>query len=79
MRYVSDFLAFFDPTLTLDEYVTFDAGIWYRHELRSGQNLRLQLNVENLFDEDYFSRASDRSIVHPGEPLSVVGSVRIEF
>ncbi|HEX7010646.1 MAG TPA: hypothetical protein VF184_11725, partial [Phycisphaeraceae bacterium] len=79
LRYVSEFNATFDQTLVLDDYITFDAGVWYRKPLRTGQVLKLQLNVENIFNEDYFVRASDRGIVHPGEPLLVVGSIGVEF
>lgn len=79
LRYVSEFTAEFDQSLLLDEYITFDAGVWYRKPLRTGQVLKLQLNVENIFNEDYFVRASDRGIVHPGEPLLVFGSIGIEF
>jgi len=78
LRYVSDFMAEFDDTM-LDEYITFDAGIWYRKTLRNGNRLKMQCNVRNLFDNDFYVRASAQDIVHPGEPVSVFGSIGIEF
>ncbi|MFD0387874.1 hypothetical protein ACFQ4K_08660 [Tistrella bauzanensis] len=51
-----------------------DAGIWY-----DWKAARLGLNLYNLFDEDYIVRASDRSIAHPGEPLSAIASLSLRF
>ena len=41
--------------------------------------IKAQLNVQNLSDEEYYVRASDQSIVHPGVPLRVIGSIRLRF
>ena len=41
--------------------------------------VKLSLNVKNLLDEHYYVRASDQSIVHPGEPFSVIGSLSMTF
>lgn len=79
LRYESERMAQFDDTLTLDEFVVFDAGAWYRHALEGGQTLKAQLNVQNITDEEHYVRASDRSIVHPGAPLRVIGSIGMEF
>ena len=43
------------------------------------QRMRFQVNIDNLLDQEYYVRASDRSIVHPGAPLAVIGSVGYEF
>lgn len=78
LRYQSDRKAQFDDT-ELDSFTTFDAGAWYTHPLDGGKALKAQLNVENLTDEEYYPRASDQSIVHPGEPLTVTGRISLEF
>ena len=78
-RYESERLASFASAVTLDEFLIFDAGIWYRHELESGQVVKTQLNFQNLTDEEYYPRASDQSIVHPGHPFGVTASVGFEF
>lgn len=66
-------------TLELDGYAVIDLGLWYRMRVNSAQRMRFQVNVDNLLDKEYYVRASDRSIVHPGAPLAVIGSVGYEF
>lgn len=79
LRYESERLASFADQVTLDDFVLVDAGIWYRHEMQNGQVFKTQLNFQNITDEEYYPRASDQSIVHPGTPFSVVGSIGYEF
>lgn len=74
VRYVGESTAQFDSDTDLDSYVVFDAGAWYRWEM-----FDLSLNVTNLFDREYIVRASNRAIAHPGEPLSVFGSLTVRF
>ncbi len=39
-----------------------------------------QLNITNLLDKDYYgSSDGDRNSIIPGEPLTFLGSVRVEF
>ena len=78
-RFESDRLASFASAVSLDEFIVFDAGIWYRRELEGGQVFKTQLNLQNFTDEEYYPRASDQSIVHPGNPFGVVCSVGCEF
>ena len=33
----------------------------------------------NLLDNEYYVRASAQDIVHPGDPLTVIGSIGFEF
>ncbi|XEY01665.1 TonB-dependent receptor [Tistrella bauzanensis] len=73
-RYVGTSSAQFDQSIKLAPYVVVDAGIWY-----DWKAARLGLNLYNLFDEDYIVRASDRSIAHPGEPLSAIASLSLRF
>ena len=74
-RYVGENSAQFDNDVKLDPYVVFDAAAWYR----MNDMVKLSLNVKNLLDEHYYVRASDQSIVHPGEPFSVIGSLSMTF
>jgi len=78
LRYESERKAQFDDT-KLDSFTIFDAGLWYRRPIGGGRLLRVQVNIENLTDEEFFPRASDQSIVHPGEPRSLTASVTLEF
>jgi iron complex outermembrane recepter protein len=66
-------------TFTLDGYAVADLGAWYRWRLESGRRLRFQVNVANVTDKEYYVRASDRSIVHPGTPISTTMTVGFEF
>jgi iron complex outermembrane receptor protein len=66
-------------TLVLDGFTVTDLAAWYRLPLASGRRLRVQVNVDNLFDREYYVRASDRSIVHPGAPRSARLTVGVEF
>lgn len=79
VRYESERLTAFDDQIELDEFVVFDAAVWYEKPLAGDRSLTLRLNVDNVFDERYINRASDQSIAHPGEPLTVTGTVSLEF
>ena len=61
-------------TFTLDDYLRTDAAIFYRRD-----NLRLGLNIRNLFDVDYYASSVDRRGAIPGDPFTVIGSVSVEF
>ena len=78
LRFTGESIAQFDAT-RLEEYAVVDLGAWYNLPLNGGQVLKAKLNVRNLFDREYYVRASDQSIVHPGTPLTLVGSIGIEF
>ncbi|MGQ9366819.1 TonB-dependent siderophore receptor [Azospirillum sp. ST 5-10] len=74
VRYVGASTAQFDTDVRLDPYAVVDAAAWYDWE-----TLRLGVNVYNLLGRDYVARASDRAIAHPGQPLTVVGSLTVRF
>ncbi|MGJ3257145.1 MAG: TonB-dependent siderophore receptor [Alcanivorax sp.] len=73
-RYVGESTAQFDTDLPLDAYTVADASLWYQWK-----NLRANLKVNNLFDEEYIPRANNAAIAHPGAPRSVLAGVSIEF
>lgn len=73
-RYVGKSTAQADVNLELPAYTVADAGVWYQWS-----RVRASLNVRNLFDEDYISRASTSAIAHPGAPRTVTAAASISF
>lgn len=65
-----------DNTFTLPSYFRTDAALFYRRN-----NWRVQLNIENLFDIEYFSSANfgSRLGVNPGAPFSIRGTIAVDF
>lgn len=65
-----------DNTFTLPSYFRTDAALFYRRN-----NWRAQLNIQNLFDIEYFSSANygSRLGVNPGAPFSIVGTISVDF
>ena len=74
--YVGDRQGDQDNTVTLPSYLRTDAALFYQRD-----NWRAQLNVENLFDVEYFSSATfnSRLLNNPGAPFGVSASVSVEF
>ena len=63
----SDMFASTDNLVTLPGYTRFDGGLF----LNVTSNLRAQLNVENLFDEDYYLSAHSNTNITPGSPRAL--------
>ena len=63
----SDMFAAIDNTVTLPRYTRADAAVFFT--LTEGT--RLQVNVENLFDADYFLTAHNNNNIQPGSPRAV--------
>jgi len=62
-------------TFTLPSYVRTDAALYYRRD-----RWQAALNIRNLFDIDYVVASDDfREAVRPGEPLTVIGSLQVNF
>jgi catecholate siderophore receptor len=59
----------------LPGYARVDAAVFY--EVRDGVDV--QLNVENVFDADYFPTAHNDNNIAPGAPLTVKGALRFGF
>ncbi|MEM9819286.1 MAG: TonB-dependent siderophore receptor, partial [Cyanobacteria bacterium P01_D01_bin.6] len=58
-----------------DGYFLTNAALFYEQE-----NWRFGLNINNLFDVNYISSTSARNLGNaPGTPLSLVGSVSVQF
>lgn len=65
-----------ENTFTLPSYFRTDAALYYRRN-----NWRAQLNIQNLFDIEYFTSASygSRLGINPGAPFSIVGTIGVDF
>jgi catecholate siderophore receptor len=61
--------------VTLPDYTRVDAAIYWT----VSPNLRLQANVENVLDEDYFPNAHNNNNISPGSPLAARLSVVTNF
>ena len=72
--YVDDRFGDGNNTFELDSYWRTDAAVFYR----TG-NWRLGLNVQNLFDEDYFESGSVPRTGIPGDPFTVLGTISVTF
>ncbi len=73
--YRSDMFATIDNTVVLPAYTRADAAAFVR---LSGE-LRLQVNVENLFDAKYFTNADSNTNISPGFPRAVRVGVTTMF
>jgi len=65
--YRSDMFAAIDNTVTLPGYTRADAAAYFSLTSR----LRLQANVENLFDRTYYVNADNNTNISPGFPRTV--------
>lgn len=65
--YQDDMYAAIDDSVTLPSFTRFDAAAYYG----VGRNLRLQVNLENLFNREYFATANSNNNITPGSPRSV--------
>ena len=74
LRYVGDRFADVGNQFELPSYITADAAVFYQ---KAG--FRAQVNVRNVFDEEYFVGGGGRNTIYPGEPLNVMASVGYEF
>ncbi|WP_035984424.1 TonB-dependent siderophore receptor [Leptolyngbya sp. KIOST-1] len=73
--YTGDRAGDFEDTFDLPSFVRTDAAVFYRRN-----NWRAAINVQNLFDVRYFKANNfGRVAIEPGAPLTVVGSLSIDF
>lgn len=76
-NYVGERFGGLPTSYRADSYFLTNAGVFYR----TGK-WRLAINVKNLFDIDYVQAIAQNSRVrtnYPGEPLTILGSVSVEF
>lgn len=74
--YVSDRQGDLENTFTLPSYFRTDAALFYERD-----NWRTQLNIENLFNIEYFSSSTfgSRTGINPGAPFGISASFSINF
>ncbi len=63
----ADMFAAIDNTVTLPSYTRADAALFFSLT----EKIRLQANVENLFDKTYYINADSNSNISPGSPRAV--------
>ena len=61
--------------VTLPDWVRVDAAAF----LDLSDRFAVQLNVENLFDRNYYSSAHGDNNIQPGEPLSVRVGMKVKL
>lgn len=73
--YRDEIYAAADNHVTLPSFVRFDAALYYRFN----ENLSAQLNVENIFGEEYYSTAHNNNNITPGSPVAFRVGVTYKF
>ncbi len=71
----SDMFATIDNTVTLPGYTRADAAAY----LSLTRQLRLQVNVENIFDKRYYINADSNTNISPGFPRTLRIGVTTTF
>jgi catecholate siderophore receptor len=64
-----------DNTVLLPGFTRVDAAFFFKLNAK----LRAQLNVENLFDVDYYAYAHSNNNITPGSPLAVRFGITSRF
>jgi iron complex outermembrane receptor protein len=72
--YVGDRLGDYFSPLVLPSYTRWDAGLYYRYN-----RMNLNLFVENIFDETYYTSSISQFEVFPGAPINVKGQLTVTF
>ena len=73
--YQDSFFVREDNSVEVPSYTRVDAALFYD----VSDTLRVQLNVENLLDEDYYPDAHSNDNISTGEPLNARLSMTIDF
>ena len=68
-----------NDSFDLPGYARFDAAMWYRIELEKGQDLKLQLTAQNLFDKEYYESSTSTATVQPGTPSAIYAKCSLTF
>ncbi len=73
--YQDRMFASIDNAVTLPSFTRFDAGAYFT----LSRELRAQVNVENVFDKEYFITSHSNNNISPGSPRAVRVSVTAGF
>ena len=70
-----------DPqnSFRLPGYAEMDAGVWYTCALPHDRQLKIQVNVFNVFDKTYYESSQNTGRIEPGAPLSAVAKLSLIF
>jgi catecholate siderophore receptor len=71
----SNMFAAVDNRVTLPDFVRVDAAIY----ARLNKYLRAQVNIENLFDVNYFAASHNNNNISPGAPILARASITATF
>lgn len=72
--YLSDRPGTLENSFTLPSYFRTDAALFYERD-----NWRAQVNLENIFDIEYFTSSDEFLFANPGAPFTVTAKVAVEF
>jgi catecholate siderophore receptor len=64
-----------DNTVSLPGYTRFDAAVY----ANVTENVKAQLNVQNLFDRKYYSTANSNNNITPGAPRTFLVTLTSNF
>jgi catecholate siderophore receptor len=73
--YRSKMYAATNNQVTLPGFLRFDAAAYYQ----ATKNLQLQVNIENLFDKEYYASANSNTNITPGSPIAVNAGINFKF
>ena len=73
--YQDSFFVREDNSVEVPDFIRFDASAYYN----VSDDLRLQVNIENLFDTNYFPDAHSNDNITTGKPLNARFSIRNTF
>ena len=73
--YRDDVFSTLSNDVTLDAFTRVDAAVYYA----VSPNLQLQVNIENLFDREYFASAHNDNNLMPGSPRGIYLGVHLDF
>jgi catecholate siderophore receptor len=71
----SDIYAAIDNSVTLPDYTRVDAALYFK----ISKDVRAQLNLENLFDRQYYPNANSNNNITPGSPRAVRVTLAASF
>lgn len=73
--YQDSFFVSEDNSVEVPDYIRFDAAAYYKFN----DQIRLQVNVENMLDANYFPDAHSNTNITTGKPFNVRFSVKTSF
>ena len=73
--YRSEQFTSYTNEVILPDFLRIDAAAYYE----VNERVTVQLNIENLFDEDYYASAHGDNNIQPGDPFHARIGVRFGF